>query len=483
MLLSSVQKRALFKLAVDLAKADKQIHGNEVALLSSLQEELNVSKEELDMIHYMSLQDSISALRSSDSETRMAVMQSLEAMVGVDVDVDKREQQLYGSIKMALSDESSGWVNVVSVSGVDAECSSEQIVYLEKSKCASAREILDDKFENLLISKALNDVGLQLFYLPQIKQQIDVALLQRSMSYILPSSELSADIDIKSSLAKTSSIAFFNAFCTSYGMSPGSVNFDAFLALKIQEGEIMDDEGRLSRSIDFLCIDVTSEIKKRITYFVTQIEAPNSTLAYDGYYRLLYDHLSSAISTVSSVLIDRKYDFCLSDIDNQKLKFDSAPQAKTLYLLLLRYGANGISQECFEKAIDALDEAKCAVSSKGWDLNQYSHALLDDGTDHAKLIYNILTIYRAISTKDSAEPSFLNYISTILRQRSALKNYINNGFASVRHLQGKEGYCVNFDKQSRSYYLAADVALFFIEESDFVAVPVKDSVLWKSLCV
>ena len=253
-ILNQIQKRAVFKLAVDLAKADKQIHGNEVALLNSLQDELNVSKEELDMIHYMSLQDAMGALKTLDSETKESIIKSLEAMVGVDVDVDKREQLLYGSIKMALSDESCDWVNVVSVCGVDAECSSEQIVYLEKSKCNSAREILDDKFENLLISKALNDVGLQLFYLPQIKQKIDVALLQKSMSYILPSSELATDINIEASLANTSSVAFFNSFCTSYRMSPGQVNFTAFLALKIQESEILNDEGRLSRSIDFLCI-------------------------------------------------------------------------------------------------------------------------------------------------------------------------------------------------------------------------------------
>ena len=69
-ILNQIQKRAVFKLAVDLAKADKQIHGNEVALLNSLQDELNMSKEELDMVHYMSLQDSMSALRDLDSETK-----------------------------------------------------------------------------------------------------------------------------------------------------------------------------------------------------------------------------------------------------------------------------------------------------------------------------------------------------------------------------------------------------------------------------
>lgn len=482
-LLNQIQKRAVFKLAVDLAKADKQIHGNEVALLNSLQGELNVSKEELDMIHYMSLQDSMCALRTLDSETKESIMESLEAMVGVDVDVDKREQLLYGSIKMALSSESCDWVNVVSVSGTDAECSSEQIVYLEKSKCNSAREVLDDKFENLLISKALNDVGLQLFYLPQIKQKIDITLLQKSMSYILPSNELADDVDIEASLTKTSSVAFFNAFCTSYGMSPGQVNFDAFLAIKIQESEILNDDGRLSRSIDFLCIDVTSEIKKRITHFVTQIEAPNATLAYDGYYRLLYDHLSSATSTVSSVLVDWKFDFYLKDIDNQKLKFDSAPQAKTLYLLLLRYGKKGVSQDCFEKAIECLEEIKETTSSSNWDINNLRAELLRDDTGHSKLIYNLLNIYSSVSTKDPAEASFLNYISTILRQRSALKNYINNGFVSVKHLQGKESYCINYDKQSRSYCLPVDTSLFFIEESDFELTQIKESKLWKSLSI
>ena len=479
--LTRVQKRAVFKLAVDLAKADKQIHGNEIALLNTLQEELSVSKEELDMIHYMSLQDSIDALRPLAPETRGAILKSIEAMVGVDVDVDKREQLLYGSIKMALSGESCEWVNVVSVSGVDAECSSDQIVYLEKSKCDSAREILDDRFENLLISKALNDVGLQLFYLPQVKQKIDVSLLQRSMSYILPSSELADDVDIEDALAQTSSVAFFNAFCTAYAMSPGQVDSDAFLALKIQESEILNDEGRLSRSIDFICIDVTTELKKRITHFVTQIEMPSATLAYDGYYRLLYDHLSSATSIVSSVLIDRKSDFYLKDLGNMKLKFDSASQAKTLYLLLLRYGANGIGQDCFEKAIGQLEIFKESISPNAWSLNGFGALLLKENTEHSKLIYNLLMIYSSISTKDSTDPSFLNYISTILRQRSALKNYINNGFASVSHLQGKDSYCINYDKQSRSYYLAVDTSLFFIEDSDMKELPIKDSRLWKSL--
>ena len=118
-MMSPVQKRAVFKLAVDLAKADKQIHGNEVALLSSLQGELGLGREELDMVHYMSLQEALTVLRSLGEEERNAVVRTLETMVGVDVDVDRREQVLFGSIKMVLSGESSSWVDVVSVNGSD----------------------------------------------------------------------------------------------------------------------------------------------------------------------------------------------------------------------------------------------------------------------------------------------------------------------------------------------------------------------------
>ena len=482
-MMSPVQKRAVFKLAVDLAKADKQIHGNEVALLSSLQGELGLGREELDMVHYMSLQEALTALRPLGEEDRNAVVRTLETMVGVDVDVDRREQVLFGSIKMVLSGESSSWVDVVSVNGSDAECTSEQIVYLEKSRCDSARGVLDDRFENLLISKALNDVGLQMFYLPQIKQRIDVGLLQRSMSYILPSSELADPEDIKDSLSKTSSVAFFNAFCSAYRISPGQVGFDAFLALKIQEGEILNDEGRLSRSMDFLCIDVTSELKKRITHFVTQIEAPDSTLSYDGYYRLLYDHLSTATSTVSSVLIDSRFDFYLKDLGDQKLKFESAAQAKTLYLLFLRYGVRGISQDTFDKAEEQLEAYRTSALAEDWDFCTYCNSLMAENTDHSRLIYNLLMIYRAVSTKDHTDVSFLNYISTIIRQRSALKNYINHGFASATHLKEKDSYCISYDKNAKAYCLAADVSLFFIEESGSASVRIKDSALWKSLSI
>ncbi len=59
LILTAMQKRAAMKIAVDLAKADRQIHGSEVALLNDCQRELGLTDDELEMIHYLSLQDCI----------------------------------------------------------------------------------------------------------------------------------------------------------------------------------------------------------------------------------------------------------------------------------------------------------------------------------------------------------------------------------------------------------------------------------------
>lgn len=482
-ILNQIQKRAVFKLAVDLAKVDRQIHGNEIALLNSLQTDLNVTKDELEMIHYMSLQHCMEALQSLSQTQKESVESFFQSMLGVDDDLDKREQMLFAAIKIALDEDSSRWAKVISVNGVESECPADQIIYLEKKFCDHAHGVLDDKLDNLLITKALNEVGLQFFYLPQVKQKIDVDLLLRSMEYILPIRERCGKEDMEESLQKITSIEFLKAFCSAYRLSPGNLPYDAFILAKVQEGEILNEEGRLSRCIDFLCIDVTSDIRKRLSHFVDLLDAPVSALCYDGYYRLLYDQLSSARSTVTTLYIDHKYDFFIKADSEEKMRFDSAPQAKTLYLLLLRYGTSGVSQECFEQAEAYLKTQAIICANQSWDLGSFKTLLLKENKDYTRLIYNIVSIYSSISTKDSSVPSFLNYISTILRQRSALKSYVNNAFASIPSLYERERYSINFEKNLKIYYLEVDTSLISIAESDNEVCGIRDSRLWSDMVI
>ena len=482
-ILNQIQKRAIFKLAVDLAKVDRQIHGNEIALLNSLQTDLNVTKDELEMIHYMSLQQCLEALQSLSQAQKESVESFFQSMLGVDDDLDKREQMLFAAIKIALDEDSSRWAKVISVNGGESECPVDQIIYLEKKLCEHAHGVLDDKLDNLLITKALNEVGLQFFYLPQVKQKIDVDLLLRSMEYILPIRERCGKEDMEESLQKITSIEFLKAFCSAYRLSPGNLPYDAFILAKVQEGEILNEEGRLSRCIDFLCIDVTSDIRKRLSHFVDLLDAPVSALCYDGYYRLLYDQLSSARSIVTTLYIDHKYDFFIKADSEEKMRFDSAPQAKTLYLLLLRYGTSGVSQECFEQAEAYLKTQAIICANQSWDLGSFKTLLLKENKDYTRLIYNIVSIYSSISTKDSSVPSFLNYISTILRQRSALKSYVNNAFASIPSLYERERYSINFEKNLKIYYLEVDTSLISIAESDNEVCGIRDSRLWSDMVI
>ena len=465
-------------LAVDLAKADRQIHAGEVSILNEFQRELGMTEDDLEMIHYMSFQECVSALESLSEECKNDIIARYERIIEADIDVDVRERILLSAIRMALSEESSRWTRILSVSGIETDCSSSQIIYLEKKKCENSRVVLDDDFNNLLLTKALNEVGLQLFYIPRVKKIIDVDLLCKSMDYILPTGVRSSVVDLDS----VDAVSLFGAFCSAYRLSPGNVDFDAFLMLKLQEGEVLDDEGGLSRSMDFICIDVSSDLKDRVAHFVGLLDAPGIKLSYDGYYRLLYDHMMSASSVVSKIFIDEKFGFFLTDAANQKLRFESAPQAKTLYLLLLRYGAGGVSQECFEQALAFLDAFRSGSEDTQWDYMVFRNALSNARTPASRLLLNIMTIYSRISTKNPEIESFLNYIQTIIRQRSALKNYISGGFSSASHLLGRESYCVQFNQATKSYILPTDVSLISIQENG-CAVPLVESSLWKSLIV
>lgn len=465
-------------LAVDLAKADRQIHAGEVSILNECQKELGMTDDELEMIHYMSFQECMSALQPLSAETKSGIIARYEKIIEADVDVDVRERILLSAIRMALSEESSRWTRILSVSGVETDCSSSQIIYLEKKKCESSREVLDDDFNNLLLTKALNEVGLQLFYIPRVKKIIDIDLLCKSMDYILPAGPRASVVDMDG----VDAASLFGAFCSTYRLSPGSVDFDAFLMLKLQEGEVLNDEGDLTRSMDFICIDVSSDLKDRVAHFVGLLDVPGLKLSYDGYYRLLYDHMMSASSVASKIFIDEKFSFYLTDADNQKLKFESAPQAKTLYLLLLRYGAGGVSQECFEQAVEFLETFRTESEGTTWDYLTFRNALSSARTPASLLLLNIMTIYARISTKNPENEGFLNYVHTIIRQRSALKNYISGGFSSATHLLGKDSYCVQFNQGTKSYFLPTDVSLISIEENGQI-IPLAESHLWKSLFV
>ena len=133
--------------------------------------------------------------------------------------------------------------------------------------------------------------------------------------------------------------------------------------------------------------------------------------------------------------------------------------------------------EEYLKTLDA--EGFCRPDGK-LDLHAFKIHLREVNTDWSLLIYNIINIYRAISTKDEQKSSYLSYIQSILNHRSSLKTYVNNGFSQVQGLANPEQYYILFDKEFNVYRVAASSSLFFIS-CDGMRIPVRDSSFWRML--
>ena len=493
--LSDIQKRALFKLAVDLVKADKQIHKDEVSLLDNLQRACDIGVSDLEFIHYISLQQAIACLQTVTSECKQEIVDILTSIVGADSDIDSRESLLLTAIRLSLEDVSHSWSMVVSTSDIEAECLSNQIVYLEREQCEQVNSVLNDKYDFLLLTKALNDVGLNLFYLPNVVEELErqweavdnknshFDFLRRSMEFIVPVGDRARLSDLSNTLSKLDTKTFYKVVATRYRLNQDSIPYAGFLMVKIGDNYLLEDDGRLVKMVDFLCIDISEQVKHRILHFVKMLEQNVNLISYEGYYRLLYDYLSSESKIASAVLIDRKGDFRLADLENIMLKFESAPQAKSLYLLLLYYGRAGVSQACIESALGYLNNAEilAVMNSEQFSVERLKLSLLEYKSDWANLIYNLIVIYEHLSTKDSSKGAFLGYISKILRHRSTLKNYVNTGFADIHHLANGEQYCIKFDKALKAYYVDLALSTIVMERMDGTIQPIAESELWRKL--
>lgn len=494
--LTPLQKKSAFKIAIELVKADNQIHRNEVAILDDLQSCFRLSQEELDATHYISLQEAIISLLRLGDETISYIIGVFESIVHIDNDVDFGENLLLSSLKLVLQRESSSWSSIISVPGIDIDVSQNQIVFLEEDYTARVHEVFDDENDFLLISKALGDIGFQLFNLSNVKAELvqqwganesvdsKYDLLQRSVGYLVPSGDKENIRNLSSILKKLDAKTFYKIVLSRYGITPDQITSKSFLLLKVRDCYVLDDDDILRKTVDFLYIDISQDVKKRILFFVSVFDVKAYQLSYEGYYKILFDYLSAESKIMSHIELDEKFNFFLSDINHTLIKFESSPQARSFYLLLLKYGQEGIDQQTFEKAIDFILNFKDSkyITNNGFDFLTLETDLLRIKTKWAILIYNTIIIYSSLSTKDIEDKSFLKYILNIFQHRSSLKNYINNGFMAISQLANKEQYCVNFNSSLKNYFIPINPSMFaFVDSKNKSSKKLTDSSFWEQL--
>lgn len=489
---SPVQKRAILKIAIELVKADNRIHTKEISILDRLQDQLSLSQEELDIVHYTSLADAVAVVRSMEQSDVDSVLGLISSIMKSDNDVDFDENMLFAAVTMSCHPASRDWSCILSVPGMDVDIPGRQIVFLEKSFSEEAHRVLDDKYDNLLISKAFGDIGLDLFYLPNIIHELGFhgqdasdkfGLLKKSMSYLMPAGDKLKVEKLRESLSNFHSEDFFRVVASRLGLEPGFFPYNAFLLIKLRESIVFDDDDSRHNTADFFCLDISHEVKHRILSFVSLFGDSSYLLPYDGYYRILFEHFSSESKINSEISLNGELDFSLPGLDGRHIVFESSPQARTLYLLLLKYGRSGISQDVFNAAVQYLEtvDVKPFILNGVLDMDAFERELLSEKDECRKVIDCVIKIYRVISTKDVMSPSFLSYISSILSHRSSLKTYINKGFASVKELSNPGMYFIEFDRTSNAYRLNIGLSMFLMEVTPGQSVPLQESVFWKSL--
>lgn len=492
--LSALKKRSIFKIAVDLIKADNRIHCKEINILDNLQKDFLLTQEEIDLTHYITLAEAISTIYEMDQEQISYLLDFFNKLMRADSDISNEENILLTAIIMSCTKGSHDWARVISIPVNETKLSDSQIVYLEKERCENAHNVFGDKYDNLLISKAFGDIGFQLFYLPSVledlgltgKSESDIGrhieLLQKSIGYLTPYGSKDGNHNASRKLENFDTTTFFKVVLSSLNLNPDIFPFKAFLLIKIRDSVVLDDKNHNIKVVDFLCIDMSDEIKKRILCFVSNFSEQSAMLPYEGYYRMLYDHLSSDATITSSIIIDEDLHFLLENLGNIKMSFESSPQSRTLYLLLLYYGTKGLSQITINKAIEYLQGVLDteAGSVDKFNLEEVKQNLIGINTDWSSVIYNTITIYQAVSTKDELKSNYLSYICSILNHRSSLKTYINKAFSATEGLANPEQYHIHFDKEFGKYFINASSSLFFCIQDD-IKIPVTESSLWKKL--
>lgn len=488
--LSYMHKLSVLRLAVDLIKADNQIFGEEVAVLTQLQKQFGLSQQDVDGIHYITLQQAISALKDLDAAAADAVVELMNEIMCVDNDIDYEENILLTSVKMSIAGKSKHWCNVISASNVMDETSKRQIMYLEDSPSEASHKVFDDKYDRLLITKAFNDLGLDFFYLPDaiggmnasggLGVKSNSSLLKTAMRYLVPSAVVSPDDSQEGAFNPNE---FYYFLLSRYNISSEDIGSHSFLMLKIRDSYYLDDDNNLAKAVDFFIMDISTDVKRRIYKFVSNFDKKGNPISYEGCYKILCDYLSSEAKTVSHVVLDAKYDFSLKNVQRTPVVFESSPQARTFYLLLLKYNETGINQQLFEDALERLrrTDRKMYASDGIFDLGSFKSSLRKENTEVSVLIYNTIAIYSAISTKDTENIKFLDYIEKIFHYRSALKHYINKGFSDVEKLSGLSNFSVAYDSQLKVYRVPVSVSKFLYQNSEDGLQDLISSELWTSL--
>ncbi|MBQ2979599.1 MAG: TerB family tellurite resistance protein [Bacteroidaceae bacterium] len=414
---------AILRLVIDLIKADNKMHREEISWTEMLSKRYSYTADDLLQVHNVSFQEAITILQQLGSGERNEVIELLREIISIDNDIDTNERILIAAILMALHDDTSGHVQVLTADARGFEGYDRQFIYLEKKPCASCQQAVEQVYAS--ISRQLRAFDIDFFFYPRVLQHI-----LHMQPHLTPAINLL--IPTFSHVDKEYLSAYTTCDFTKYvhglmGAQAEPFRFDAFFMLKIQSNHRQEHP-----TVDFLCIEISQQPTDIFNRFIDSLAIEeDSAIPFYGCYRTLFDMISCESKQNYDLMLDGDLFYLCGE---KKIVLDiRGSERKTLFALFLLYGEEGISNNAFAQIGCDTKLGQEAIAIYQYFANAKNYEQVE------------------VALSNDEEPTVIANLRDIAKRNSHI-GYIKRAFMAIPSLKSpqlyypqnkKGGYCYN----------------------------------------
>lgn len=410
------KEMAILKLVIDLIKVDSKICKEEVAWADTLSRHYRYTPEELRLVHNITLHDALITLQQLDVTQRNEVIALLKEIISIDNHIDRCERILLAAILLAMQENTSHRVQILTVNNSNLDNYDGQLLYLEQKPHPATTEAIKRNYTSL--ERQLKGYEIDFFFLPQVAQ-----LFTQSHPYITPAIELlfptfsEINGSEKQELIKNCTTTDFGKYIHRLmGTDTEPFRFDSFLMMKIQSNRLNNNH-----TTDFLCLDCAQQPIETIELLLDTlaIEPIPQAIPYTGYYRTFFDMISEQSKQNYDLYLigDRFY---LQGHNRIELNI-SGCERKTLFALFLIHGQEGISNNAFTYFEKDSTLWREIINLYRYFANEKAYNQLED------------------ALRNNQEPGVIANIRDITKRNSHI-GYIKRAFTAITTLKSPELY-------------------------------------------
>lgn len=305
----SEYKAAIFRILLDLIKADDIISVDEINGLDEAVARFGISEQDKVSGCFMTLNTATEIISAQSSRIKNSLRQTMLSIAIKDGECCRAE-----SLLLTLMDYiCDGDASVVSMESMNRQLLSTQILYLENNHSLPGCAVLENDFEGICNIVKLG--GLDLIYIPKVAEHFrdypDVKDLKRLLSLVSPLSN-SADLDNTIMAIKGMTTRFFYRNVVLGKLDMNLVIDDPCWVLRIPDSNVAG-----TPYINFMCLKAKDDVRTQLVEFVSRLNSRqgsysvkvndakgrDNSFIYNGFYKALLDLMSVRVIDKWDIII------------------------------------------------------------------------------------------------------------------------------------------------------------------------------------